>query len=130
MLTQQIPHATTLSALRTRIKSWRQDGQTVGFVPTMGALHQGHLSLVRLAKAHTDKVVASIFVNPAQFAEGEDFDAYPRSIIDDAEKLAMEKCDLIYLPERDAMYPQGFASEIKVFLQAKHSLQYGEIKYN
>lgn len=114
MLTQQIPHATTLSALRTRIKSWRQDGQTVGFVPTMGALHDGHLSLVRLAKAHCDKVVASVFVNPAQFAEGEDFDAYPRDVIDDSAKLALEKCDLVYLPEREAMYPHGFASEIIV----------------
>ncbi|MBO6798125.1 pantoate--beta-alanine ligase [Maricaulis sp.] len=114
MLTQQIPHATTLSALRTRIKSWRQDGQTVGFVPTMGALHDGHLSLVRLAKAHCDKVVASVFVNPAQFAEGEDFDAYPRAVIDDSAKLALEKCDLVYLPEREAMYPDGFASEIIV----------------
>ena len=114
MLTQQIPHATTLSALRTRIKSWRQDGQTVGFVPTMGALHDGHLSLVRLAKAHCDKVVASVFVNPAQFAEGEDFDAYPRDVIDDSAKLALEKCDLVYLPEREAMYPAGFASEIIV----------------
>ena len=114
MLTQQIPHATTLSALRTRVKSWRQDGLTVGFVPTMGALHDGHLSLVRLAKAHCDKVVASVFVNPAQFAEGEDFEAYPRAVIDDSQKLALEKCDLVYLPERDAMYPQGFASEIIV----------------
>ena len=114
MLTQQIPHATTLSALRTRIKSWRQDGLTVGFVPTMGALHDGHLSLVRLAKAHCDKVVASVFVNPAQFAEGEDFEAYPRSVIDDSEKLALEKCDLVYLPERDAMYPESFATELVV----------------
>lgn len=114
MLTQQIPHATTLSALRTRIKSWRQDGLTVGFVPTMGALHDGHLSLVRLAKAHCDKVVASVFVNPAQFAEGEDYGSYPRSVIDDSEKLALEKCDLVYLPERDAMYPNGFATELVV----------------
>lgn len=114
MLTQQIPHATTISALRTRIKSWRQDGQTVGFVPTMGALHDGHLSLVRLAKAHADKVVASIFVNPAQFAPGEDFETYPRSLIDDAEKLASAKCDLIFLPERASMYPEGFDTNIKI----------------
>lgn len=114
MLTQQIPHATTVSALRTRVKSWREDGFTVGFVPTMGALHDGHLSLVRLAKAHTDRVVASVFVNPAQFAPNEDYENYPRRLIDDAEKLAGEKCDLIYLPEPDTMYPQGFDASIRL----------------
>lgn len=114
MLTQQIPHATTVSALRTRIRTWREDGLTVGFVPTMGSLHDGHLSLVRLAKAHTDRVVASIFVNPAQFAPGEDFENYPRSLIDDAEKLATEKCDLIFLPDGDQMYPEGFDTSVRI----------------
>ncbi|WP_300531769.1 pantoate--beta-alanine ligase [Maricaulis sp.] len=114
MINLQIPHATTVSALRARIKSWREDGLTVGFVPTMGSLHDGHLSLVRLAKAQSDRVVASIFVNPAQFAEGEDFDTYPRDMLSDAEKLATAQCDLIYLPEREAMYPGGFASKIEM----------------
>lgn len=112
MLNTQIPHATTLSALRARIKSWRDERLTIGFVPTMGALHDGHLSLVRLARAHCDRVVASIFVNPAQFAPGEDFDAYPRGAIEDAEKLASAHCDLIYMPETALMYPDGFASEV------------------
>jgi pantoate--beta-alanine ligase len=112
MLNLQIPHATTVSALRARIKSWREDGLTVGFVPTMGSLHDGHLSLVRLAKAQSDRVVASIFVNPAQFAEGEDFDTYPRETLADAEKLANAQCDLIYLPDREVMYPDGFATSI------------------
>jgi len=114
MLTQQIPHATTVSALRTRVKTWREDGLSVGFVPTMGALHDGHLSLVRLAKAHTDRVVTSVFVNPAQFAPHEDFETYPRRFIDDAEKLAEAKCDLIYLPETKTMYPDGFDASVKI----------------
>ncbi|WP_323761451.1 pantoate--beta-alanine ligase [Maricaulis sp.] len=112
MITQQIPHATTVSALRTRVRSWRDDRLTVGFVPTMGALHEGHISLVRLAKAQCDRVVASIFVNPKQFAAGEDLDAYPRTLIDDAEKLTDARCDLIYLPTSEAMYPDGYSAGV------------------
>ncbi|MBR9826237.1 MAG: pantoate--beta-alanine ligase [Alphaproteobacteria bacterium] len=114
MLTQQIPHATTVSALRTRVRTWREEGLSVGFVPTMGALHDGHLSLVRLAKAHTDRVVASIFVNPKQFAAGEDLDTYPRTVIDDAEKLATAKCDLIFLPDNATMYPEEFDTSVRI----------------
>jgi pantoate--beta-alanine ligase len=105
---------TSISALRTRVKTWRSDGLTIGFVPTMGALHEGHLSLVRLARAHCDKVIASIFVNPAQFAPGEDFAAYPRTFLDDAEKLQGEACDMIYAPDDSVMYPDGFVSEVSV----------------
>jgi len=112
MITQQIPHATTISALRTRVRSWRDDRLTVGFVPTMGALHDGHISLVRLAKAQCDRVVASVFVNPKQFAPGEDLDAYPRTLIDDAEKLTDAKCDLIYLLTPEAMYPDGYSAGV------------------
>ncbi|WP_291844360.1 pantoate--beta-alanine ligase [Maricaulis sp.] len=112
MITQQIPHATTVSALRTRVRTWREDRLSVGFVPTMGALHDGHLSLVRLAKAQCDRVVTSIFVNPKQFAPGEDLDAYPRTLIDDAEKLTDAKCDLIYLPTPEVMYPDGFTANL------------------
>lgn len=112
MINQQIPHATTVSALRARIKSWRDEGLTIGFVPTMGALHDGHVSLVRIAKAQCDRVVTSIFVNPEQFAPGEDFETYPRSVMDDAERLTAVRCDLIYLPEREIMYPPGFATRL------------------
>lgn len=114
MLNLQIPHATTASALRTRIRSWRDEGLTVGFVPTMGALHRGHLALVQLARAQCDRVVASIFVNPAQFAPGEDFDAYPRTVIEDAQKLTEAHCDLIYLPTTEAIYPEGFATTVSL----------------
>lgn len=112
MITQQIPHATTVSALRARVRSWRDDRLTVGLVPTMGALHDGHLSLVRLARAQCDRVVTSIFVNPKQFAPGEDLDAYPRTLMEDAEKLTDAKCDLIYLPTPDIMYPTGFSATV------------------
>jgi len=114
MLNLQIPHANTVSALRARIRSWRDDRLSVGFVPTMGALHDGHISLVRLAKAHCDRVVASVFVNPRQFAEGEDLDAYPRTMMEDAEKLTEARCDLIYLPSDAVMYPEGYSASISL----------------
>tara|TARA_R110002051_G_scaffold32382_1_gene72746 strand:- start:54953 stop:55816 length:864 start_codon:yes stop_codon:yes gene_type:complete len=114
MLNLQIPHATTVSALRTRIRGWREERLSVGFVPTMGALHKGHLALVQLAKAQCDRVVASIFVNPAQFAPGEDFEAYPRTVIEDSQKLTEARCDLIYLPTNEAIYPDGFATSISM----------------
>ena len=110
----QIPHVTTVSALRTRIRTWREDRLRIGFVPTMGALHDGHLSLVRLAKAHCDRVVTSIFVNPRQFAAGEDLGTYPRTIIEDAEKLTGVKCDLIYLPTDETMYPDGYSATVSL----------------
>ena len=110
----QIAHATTISALRTRIRTWREDKLRIGFVPTMGALHEGHISLVKLAKAHCDRVVASIFVNPKQFAAGEDLDTYPRTLIEDAEKLTAAKCDLIYLPTNEIMYPEGHSAIVSL----------------
>ena len=114
MLNLQIPHATTVSALRARIRSWRDDRLSIGFVPTMGALHDGHISLVRLAKAHCDRVVASVFVNPRQFAEGEDLDAYPRTMVEDSEKLTLARCDLIFLPDVAEMYPEGYSANISM----------------
>jgi pantoate--beta-alanine ligase len=114
MLNLQIPHATTVSALRARIRSWRDDRLSIGFVPTMGALHDGHISLVRLAKAHCDRVVASVFVNPRQFAEGEDLDAYPRTMLEDSEKLTLARCDLIFLPDVAEMYPEGYSANISM----------------
>jgi pantoate--beta-alanine ligase len=114
MINLQIPHANTVSALRARVRGWRDDGLTVGFVPTMGALHDGHLSLVRLAKAQCDRVVTSVYVNPEQFAPDEDLAAYPRDSIVDADKLASVRCDLIYFPDDAVMYPEGFCSAVSV----------------
>jgi len=102
----------TLPRLRRALDSLRARKSTIALVPTMGALHDGHLSLVRLAKRRADKVVVSIFVNPAQFAPSEDFDSYPRTWKTDVAKLAAEQVDLIWNPGVKTMYPAGFATKI------------------
>ncbi|MFT4090003.1 MAG: pantoate--beta-alanine ligase [Asticcacaulis sp.] len=101
-----------LSALRQTIAGWRTEGQKIGFIPTMGALHEGHLALVRHAKTLSDRVVVSIFVNPLQFAPHEDFDRYPRREDADAALLAEAGADLVWLPDSALMYPAGFATKI------------------
>jgi pantoate--beta-alanine ligase len=102
------------AALSARVDAWRRAGLRVGFVPTMGALHEGHLSLVRRAGERADRVVASVFVNPTQFGPGEDFDAYPRQEARDAELLAGAGCDLLFLPTPAALYPAGHATWVAV----------------
>lgn len=109
-----LPVARTIAALRETVSGWRRQGFTVGFVPTMGALHDGHLSLVREARQRADKVVASVFVNPTQFAPTEDLDAYPRQEARDAELLAGAGCDLLYAPSAAEMYPDGVTTTISV----------------
>lgn len=93
--------------LRREIARWRKEGKRVGFVPTMGALHEGHLSLVGIARGHSDRVVASVFVNPTQFGPNEDFTRYPRQPEKDADMLKAAGCDLLFLPEVETMYPPG-----------------------
>lgn len=93
--------------LRREIGRWRKEGKRVGFVPTMGALHEGHLSLVGLARSKSDRVVASVFVNPTQFGPNEDFARYPRQPERDADLLKAAGCDLLFLPEVETMYPPG-----------------------
>ncbi|HSN85305.1 MAG TPA: pantoate--beta-alanine ligase, partial [Thermoanaerobaculia bacterium] len=93
--------------LRREIGRWRKEGKRVGFVPTMGALHEGHLSLVEIARGHADRVVASVFVNPTQFGPNEDFTRYPRQPERDAGMLERAGCDLLFLPEVETMYPPG-----------------------
>jgi pantoate--beta-alanine ligase len=102
----------TVPALRRAVDSLRARRATVALVPTMGALHAGHVSLVRLAKRRAAKVIVSIFVNPTQFAPTEDFSSYPRTWKDDLAKLTAEKVDLIWYPEVKAMYPDGFATRL------------------
>lgn len=106
--------ASTLDVLRTQVETLRADGATIALVPTMGALHEGHLTLVRRAREACDHVVASIFVNPAQFGPNEDLDAYPRQLAEDAAMLEAEGCALLWAPGVEAMYPAGFVTNISV----------------
>lgn len=94
-------------ALRAAIRGWRSKGEMVAFVPTMGNLHAGHQSLIKLARARADRVVASVFVNPTQFGPNEDFERYPRTLVRDQAVLADEGCDLLFAPEVATIYPFG-----------------------
>ncbi len=107
-----LPHAATPADLRGVVSGWRAAGETVAFVPTMGALHAGHLRLVEQARREARRVVTSVFVNPTQFAAHEDLDTYPRTLERDAELLAEVGCDLLYAPTASTMYPTGFATRI------------------
>jgi pantoate--beta-alanine ligase len=109
-----VPTVKTKTALRARMRSFAQSGQKTALVPTMGALHEGHLSLIRIAKQVADTVIVSIFVNPTQFAPGEDLGTYPRDVSGDLALLANEKIDLIYLPTTDAMYPSDHSTQVIV----------------
>lgn len=102
----------SLAHLREAVSGWRNGGEHIGLVPTMGALHEGHLALVRAAKARCPRVVVSIFVNPTQFAPHEDFARYPRDEAGDLAKLAAVGCDLVWMPDVTVMYPPGFATSI------------------
>ncbi|MGE5952744.1 MAG: pantoate--beta-alanine ligase [Qipengyuania vulgaris] len=106
--------AGTLEVLRNSLSVLRRDGGSVALVPTMGALHEGHLTLVRRAKEAADHVVASIFVNPRQFGAGEDLDAYPRQLARDSELLQAEGVALLWAPKPEVVYPQGYATNISV----------------
>jgi len=104
----------TESELRAQVWEWRGSGERIGFVPTMGALHKGHLSLIKHAKKHADKIVASIFVNPTQFGKGEDLDTYPRQEKKDVALLKSVGCDLVYIPNRGTMYAPGHSTTVNV----------------
>jgi pantoate--beta-alanine ligase len=104
----------TVAEMQAVCRELRRSGKSLGFVPTMGALHEGHLSLVRAARAHNQVVAASIFVNPLQFGPTEDFSKYPRAMKNDQGLLEAEKVDLLFAPSSDEMYPQGAVTEVYV----------------
>jgi pantoate--beta-alanine ligase len=109
----------TVAELRKVTAGWRRAGNTIALVPTMGALHGGHLSLVELAGINADKIVVSIFVNPTQFAPNEDLARYPRDEAGDLKKLATAGADLVWSPEVAEMYPEGFSTGVKAGSAAK-----------
>jgi pantoate--beta-alanine ligase len=109
-----VKRVTTVADVRNAVTAWRERGQRIAFVPTMGALHAGHLALVDHARKSAGKVVVSIFVNPKQFGPGEDFERYPRDLAADAEKLREAGVDLLFAPSVGEMYPPGFATTVHV----------------
>ena len=114
--------AYTTKAVRELIGSWRLTHQTVALVPTMGDLHQGHLSLMKVAREHADRVVCSIFVNPTQFGGGEDFASYPRSLAEDESVLAEQGLvDLVFAPDEKDIYPFGIEAALKVSVPQLHN---------
>ena len=115
----------TIADLRASISLAKKNAQRVAFVPTMGNLHAGHLSLVEEAKLHGSFIVASIFVNPMQFGENEDLDAYPRTLDADAKVLQAQGCDLIFAPSAKEIYPQGLDGETRVNVPGISSLHCG-----
>lgn len=109
---------TKITELKAEIKALKSNGKIIGLVPTMGCLHEGHLSLVRSSVKKADCTVVSIFVNPTQFSPNEDFREYPRDLKHDSEILERERVDYLFIPEASAMYPEGFKTYIEV-----HDLQ-------
>ncbi|MGB0967293.1 MAG: pantoate--beta-alanine ligase [Halocynthiibacter sp.] len=103
-----------LNELRVITRAWKRAGETIGVVPTMGALHDGHLSLAQAARKNCDRVIVTIFVNPKQFNNPEDLANYPRTEVDDARKLTPVGVDLIWVPDGDQMYPSSFATNVSV----------------
>ena len=114
MTAPSTPAIATLSDLRSHVARWRAAGETVALVPTMGALHEGHLALVAEARTLARRVVVSIFVNPTQFGPSEDFSVYPRDLAADLAALARAEADAAWTPDVAAMYPPGFATRIEV----------------
>jgi pantoate--beta-alanine ligase len=108
----KLPVARQIAELRRTVAEWRRNDEIVALVPTMGALHEGHLALIAHARARADRVIATIFVNPTQFGPNEDFTRYPRDEAGDAAKLAGASCDLLFAPDAAEMYPLGFATTV------------------
>jgi pantoate--beta-alanine ligase len=118
----------SIAAVRETIGAWRAAGQRIAFVPTMGNLHAGHISLIELARKHGDRFVASIFVNPMQFGPNEDFNHYPRTPERDAQMLAAAGCDLMFMPHVEEIYPNGERIATRVHVPEISSILCGEFR--
>lgn len=104
----------TISAMREQVGMWKLAGNSIAFVPTMGAFHEGHLTLMRSGKQRADRLVVSLFVNPTQFGENEDLTRYPRDLAGDSQKARDEGVDVLFCPEKTVMYPAGHVTHVKV----------------
>ena len=119
---------TTISAVRERVRAWRRAGERVVFVPTMGNLHAGHVSLIEAARRHGERFVASIFVNPMQFGPNEDFAHYPRTPREDERMLAAAGCDLMFMPDVAEIYPHGSERAARVEVPGLSRILEGEFR--
>jgi pantoate--beta-alanine ligase len=119
---------TTIAAVRERVDTWRREGQRVAFVPTMGNLHPGHISLIELARQKGERFVASIFVNPMQFGPNEDYAHYPRTPRNDETMLADAGCDLMFMPDVAEIYPRGYEHDTRVAVPELSSVLDGEFR--
>jgi len=113
-----VEEISTVEALREQLADWRHAGDHIALVPTMGSLHEGHLSLVEIAREHAERVVVSVFINPTQFAQGEDFGEYPRTLERDKRRLKKVKADLLFVPDIDTIYPFGVDNATSVTVPA------------
>jgi pantoate--beta-alanine ligase len=118
----------TIAAVRAQVREWRRQGLRVAFVPTMGNLHAGHVSLIEAARHHGDRFVASIFVNPMQFGPNEDFAHYPRTPLDDARMLAEAGCNLMFSPDVQEIYPHGAERVTRVEVPGLSRMLDGELR--
>jgi len=116
----------TVTKMRALVAAWREAGDSIAFVPTMGNLHAGHISLIRLAAQHAEHVVVSIFVNPTQFGPGEDFARYPRTLDSDVRRLKRAGVDALFVPSDDEMYPNGIEATTQVHVPAVSEVLEGE----
>lgn len=122
-MSYKVPVVHTIEDMRAFVRARRAAGERIGLVPTMGALHAGHLSLVEEARRHADRVITTIFVNPTQFGPTEDFSRYPRTLAADCEKLASVSADLVFAPAVEEMYPEGFCTTVTLEGPAKADLE-------
>ena len=119
---------TTIATVRERVRNWRASGQRVAFVPTMGNLHAGHISLIELARKRGDRFIASIFVNPMQFGPNEDYAHYPRTPTNDERMLTEAGCDLMFMPDVAEIYPRGYEHDTRVAVPELSAVLDGEFR--